>query len=44
MHSIGVFVDPSLQKMFEAMMAADRNHAEALIEALQRLAPPPAIQ
>ncbi len=33
--------DPNTQKMFEAMMAADRMHAERLLEALSRLAPPP---
>jgi rubrerythrin len=43
MHSIGIFSDPKVQKMFEAMMAADKRHAETLLEALDRLAPPPTV-
>lgn len=41
MNSIGVFTDPNLQKLFEAMMAADKQHAQTLHDALDRLAPPP---
>jgi rubrerythrin len=44
MHTIGIFSDPKVQKMFEAMMAADRRHAETLLETLERLAPPPTVQ
>jgi len=43
MNSIGVFTDPNLQKLFEAMMAADKQHVHALLDALDRLAPPPTI-
>ncbi len=42
MHSIGVFSDPKVQKMFEAMMAANRKHVETLRETLDGLAPSPA--
>jgi rubrerythrin len=44
MHTIGSFGDPGTQKMFKAMMAADRGHAEALLQTLERPAPPPTNQ
>ena len=40
MSSIGIFHDPQMRKVFEAMMAADREHVQALVEALDRLPPP----
>jgi rubrerythrin len=43
MNSIGVFSDPELQKLFEAMMAADKQHAQTLLDVLDRLAPPATI-
>jgi hypothetical protein len=39
MNSIGIFHDSQMQKVFEAMMAADREHVQALVAALDRLAP-----
>ena len=41
MNSIGIFHDPQMRKLFEAMMAADREHVQTLVEALDRQAPPP---
>jgi hypothetical protein len=40
MNSIGIFHDPQMQKVFEAMMAADREHVQTLVKALDRLVPP----
>ena len=40
MNSIGIIHDSQMQKVFEAMMAADREHVQTLVEALDRLAPP----
>ncbi len=39
MNSVGVFQNPQFQEMFKAMMAADKNHAEALGDTLTRLSP-----
>jgi rubrerythrin len=40
MNSIGSFHDPKLQQLFDAMMAADKQHVEMLSNALARLTPP----
>lgn len=40
MNAVGVFHDPHMQKLFEAMMAVDREHVQALVEVLDRLVPP----
>jgi rubrerythrin len=40
MNSIGIFHDPKLQQLFDAMMAADTQHVQMLTHALARLASP----
>jgi rubrerythrin len=37
MNSIGIFHDPKLQQLFDAMMAADKQHAQTITQALARL-------
>jgi rubrerythrin len=39
-NTIGVFHDPKLQQLFDAMMAADKQHVQVLTDALARLTPP----